>query len=54
MATPLSNAIDFLKRLGFFDVILSFLFIFTIVFAILEKTKILGIEKDGRPKKNIN
>jgi len=57
MATALGSAIEFLQDFGFFDVILPFLLVFTIVFAILEKTKIFGVEKiDGKeyPKKNIN
>ncbi len=47
----------FLDKLGVYDVILPFLLIFTIVFAILEKTKILGVEKVGSnelTKKNLN
>lgn len=49
--------IEFLDKLGVYDVILPFLLVFTIFFAILEKTKILGMEKiDGKEysKKNIN
>src|SRR3989338_190356 len=49
--------IDFLNKLGVYDVILPFLLVFTIIFAILEKTKIFGVDKiDGKdlPKKNIN
>lgn len=53
MPSPLQNAVEFLVRFGFFDVVLPFLLVFTIVFAILEKTKILGTD-DGKPKKNIN
>ena len=34
--------------------VLPFLLVFTIVFAILEKTKIFGATKDGESKKNIN
>ena len=51
------GVIGFLDKIGVYDVILPFLLVFTIVFAILEKTKILGSEKiDGKemPKKNIN
>src|SRR3989338_8683840 len=51
------GVIVFLDKIGVYDVILPFLLVFTIVFAILEKTKILGSEKiDGKehPKKNIN
>ncbi len=53
--SALGNAIAFLQAFGFFDVVLPFLLVFTIVFGILEKTKILGIEgKDKLPKKNLN
>ncbi len=51
------GAVEFLGKLGVYDVVLPFLLVFTIVFAILEKTKILGVEKvDGKEitKKNIN
>ncbi len=52
-----SESIDFLVKLGIYDVVLPFLLVFTIVFAILEKTKILGTEKvkDAEvTKKNLN
>lgn len=51
------DAISVFENLGIYDVVLPFLLVFTIVFAILEKTKILGIEKIGGheyPKKNLN
>jgi len=51
------EAFGFLAKIGVYDVILPFLLVFTIVFAILEKTKILGVEKIGDQtitKKNIN
>lgn len=57
MATALGSAIEFLQDFGFFDVILPFLLVFTIVFGILEKTKIFGVEKvDDKeyPRKGIN
>ena len=57
MASPLEIAVNFLKDFGFFDIVLPFLLVFTIVFAILEKTMILGKEKIGseeKPKKNLN
>ncbi len=53
----LGNTVEFLNQLGVYDVILPFLFVFTIVFAILEKTKIFGVEKvDGQTvtRKNMN
>ena len=49
--------IDFFGELGIYDVILPFLLVFTIVFAILEKTQILGAEKSGDDtgtRKNLN
>ncbi len=51
------GVIQFMDKMGVYDVILPFLLIFTIVFAILEKTKVLGVEKIGDKevtKKNIN
>src|SRR3989344_2632739 len=56
-ASGFRGVIDFLGKLGVYDVILPFLLVFTIVFAILEKTKILGTEKIGDKevtKKNLN
>jgi hypothetical protein len=55
--TIFRNAIVFLNDIGLYDVVLPFLLVFTLVFAILEKTKILGIgEIDGEKttKKNLN
>lgn len=55
--TIFRNAIEFLNDIGLYDVVLPFLLVFTLVFAILEKTKILGIGKlDGEEitKKNLN
>ena len=59
MADPsvLGNVIVFFQRIGIYDVVLPFLLTFTIVFAIFEKSKILGIEKtrEGEyTKKNLN
>ena len=49
------EAIMQLQQMGVLDVLLPFLLVFTIVFAVLQKTKILGTEKVGdeqKPKKN--
>ena len=54
MVSPLANAIEFLKRFGLFDIVLPFLLVFTLVFAILEKTKILGADEKKLAKKNLN
>ncbi|MBC8500850.1 MAG: hypothetical protein ISS25_02230 [Nanoarchaeota archaeon] len=55
--TVLGGTIAFLNEIGVYDVILPFLLVFTIVFAILEKTKIFGVEKVGDQevtRKNMN
>ncbi len=57
MASPFREVLDFFEKLGLFDVVLPFLLVFTIVFAILEKTKVLGTEDiEGKKytKKNLN
>lgn len=55
MTTALGSAIEFLRDFGLFDVILPFLLIFAIVFALLEKTKVLGTEgKDKVPRRSLN
>src|SRR3989338_8886122 len=57
MATPFRQVIEFFDTIGLFDVVLPFLLVFTIVFAILEKTKVLGTEDiEGKKytKKNLN
>ena len=55
--TAFRGVINFLGDIGVYDVILPMLLVFTIIFAILEKTKILGTEKIDNVsvgKKNIN
>ena len=57
-SSPFATGIQFLDRLGVYEVLLPFLLIFTLVFAILEKTKLFGTEEvEGigeMPKKNLN
>ncbi|MBW2992776.1 hypothetical protein KY345_06175 [Candidatus Woesearchaeota archaeon] len=43
--TAFRGVLLFLEKFGFYDVVLPFLLVFTIVFAILEKTKILGTQE---------
>ena len=53
----LGNVLEFFVRIGIYDVVLPFILVFTIVFAILEKTKVLGTEEiDGKKhtKRNLN
>jgi len=51
------EALVFFGDIGIYDVVLPFLLVFTIVFAILEKTRVFGLEEvDGKKytKKNLN
>lgn len=51
------GVVGFFVDLGIYDVVLPFLLVFAIVFAILEKTKVLGTEEvEGKKytKKNLN
>ncbi|MBI4451912.1 hypothetical protein HY637_00650 [Candidatus Woesearchaeota archaeon] len=55
--TQFREVITFFDQIGLYDVVLPFLLVFTIVFAIFEKTKVLGTEKqEGHEtsKKNLN
>jgi len=57
MVSTFRGVIELLGQIGVYDVILPFLLIFTILFAILEKTKILGTAKENGEtigKKNLN
>ncbi|MFA6073681.1 MAG: hypothetical protein WC758_06200 [Candidatus Woesearchaeota archaeon] len=48
------NIIFSLEQVGVLDVIMPFILIFTIIYAVLQKTKILGKDQAGMPKKNFN
>ena len=53
----LETAINFLIELGVFEYLLPFILIFTLLYAILEKTKVLGTEKIDEityTKRNLN
>ncbi len=49
-----TGMVRWFESIGGYDVVLPFLLIFTIVFAVLEKTKVLGVNKEGDSKKNFN
>ncbi len=53
MASPLVDAIEFMRSFGIFDVVLPFLLVFTVIFGVLEKTKVFGTE-DNKTRKNLN
>jgi len=51
------NVLDLMNRIGLYDVVLPFLLVFTVVFAVLEKTKIFGtVKRDDveTTKKNLD
>jgi hypothetical protein len=55
--TVLGGAIEFMDKLGVYDVLLPFLLTFTLMYAILERTKVLGTEvinDKPYPRKNLN
>lgn len=60
--TVLGNTVEFLAKVGVYDIVLPFLLVFTLMFAFLEKTRILGVEvitdKSGNEhtftRKNLN
>jgi len=56
-ASTFRGIIEFFDQIGIYDVVLPFILIFTIVYAILEKTKVLGteeIEGTKYTRKNMN
>ena len=53
MATVIDPVFRFLDVLGFVDVVLPFVLLFTILYAVFEKTKVLGVEK-GHPYHRLN
>ena len=53
----MADAYEFISSFqdaGVFDIVLPFLLVFAIVFAILEKSKVFGTDADKNPKTNIN
>lgn len=45
MASIFRGTIDFFWKLGIYDVILPFLLVYSVMYAVLEKTKVLGQDK---------
>ena len=50
----LENIIRTLDNSGLLTVLLPFLLVFTLVYAVLQKSKILGKDSQGKPRKNFN
>ncbi len=51
--STLRNTLVFFDQLGVYDVVLPFLLVFSLVFAMLEKTRVFG-EEGGQTRKNLN
>lgn len=43
-----------LEQIGFTEVVLPFVIVFTVVFAVLQRSKVLGVDSKGNPKANYN
>jgi hypothetical protein len=58
MSSTFRGVIDFFGDLGIYDVVLPFLLVFTVVFAILEKSRVFGFykldDKTEVTRKNLN
>jgi len=54
MVSTLRGSIEMLEGMGFLNVVLPFLFVFVIIYALLEKTKVFGLNEKGKTKKNLN
>ena len=57
MSVMRDSLIGLMDKFGIGDIVLPFLLVFTIVFAILEKTKVFGVDKIGNQvytRKNLN
>ncbi|MGM5488358.1 MAG: hypothetical protein ACQESG_05400 [Nanobdellota archaeon] len=57
MTSVFRGILDFFHKIGIYDVVLPFLLVFTIVFAIFEKTRVLGVDVHSDKKytkKNLN
>lgn len=61
MASIMEEVLQFLSTIGFFDVLLPFLLFYALIFALLERTRIFGVEKvkigdrtEELPRKNLN
>ncbi len=54
MASVFRESLNNLEGLGLFNIVLPFIVVFTVVYAMLEKTKVLGVEKNGKARHNIN
>ncbi len=50
----LKDVLMTMEEIGFTQVVLPFIIVFTVVFAVLQKSKVLGVDSKGNPKANYN
>lgn len=50
----LKDVLIAIEQIGLTDVILPFILVFTVVFAVLQRSKVLGADEKGSPKANYN
>ncbi len=50
----LRDALLAMEQIGLTDVILPFILVFTVVFAVLQRSRVLGTDAKGNPKANYN
>lgn len=54
MVADIGGVFEILQDTGFYEYLLPFILVFAILFAILEKTKLMGVDTENNPKTNIN
>lgn len=50
----LKDVLIVMEQIGFTQVILPFIIVFTVVFAVLQRSNVLGVTAKGKPKANLN
>lgn len=50
----LKDVLMTMEHIGFTQVVLPFIIVFTVVFAVLQKSRVLGVDSKGNPKANYN
>jgi hypothetical protein len=50
----LKDVLIVMEQIGLTDVILPFVLVFTVIFGVLQKSKVLGVYEGGKPKTNLN
>jgi len=50
----LRDVLIVMEQIGFTEIVLPFIIVFTVVFAVLQKSRVLGADAKGNPKTNYN